>query len=147
MLPRTLSLGGAALTLVLIYAGYTLWQDFWHRRRAHQLGCKPAALRPYRWPFAIDILKRYLDQAKQHNSQTDDLVLYEELGARPTWYQNVLGNWHHVTVDPDNIKALLATQFKDFSLGPLRRGMFEPFIGHGIFTTDGKDWYGFSPRC
>ncbi|GIC86002.1 cytochrome P450 [Aspergillus udagawae] len=72
--------------------------------------------------------------------QNDDLVLYEELGRRPTWNQNLLGTWHHVTADPKNIQAILATQFKDFELGPFRRNMFNPVIGKGIFTTDGMDW-------
>lgn len=73
--------------------------------------------------------------------QNDDLVLYNELGCRPTWKQNILGNWHHVTADPKNIQAILATQFKDFELGPFRRNLFGPVIGNGIFTSDGKEWY------
>lgn len=135
------SLAGAALAFILVYTAYSLWQNLLHRQRARQYGCKPAYLRPYHLPFGIDIMKRYMDQMEQNNSQADDLVVYQELGARPTWHQNVLGYWHHVTADPKNIQAMLATQFKDFSLGPLRRGSFEPLIGHGIFTSDGKDWY------
>lgn len=74
------------------------------------------------------------------NTQNDDLAIFEELGYRTTWHQQILGNWHHVTVDPKNIQALLATQFKDFELGPIRRGSFAPLTGDGIFTLDGKPW-------
>ena len=73
--------------------------------------------------------------------QNDDFVIYEEIGCRSTWLQNVLGEFYHVTADPENIKAMLATQFGDFELGPLRRDQLGPLIGHGIFTSDGKDWY------
>jgi hypothetical protein len=72
------------------------------------------------------------------------LRLYDEIGQRPTWYQYVLGYWHHVTADPKNVQALLATQVNDFDLGPARHGSFAPFIGKGIFTTDGEEWYEIS---
>ncbi|AOW05845.1 hypothetical protein B0I72DRAFT_139993 [Yarrowia lipolytica] len=44
-----------------------------------------------------------------------------------------------LTYDPDNIKAMLATQFKDFSLG-LRKEALAPSLGYGIFTLDGSSW-------
>ena len=44
-----------------------------------------------------------------------------------------------VTKDPENIKALLATQFNDFSLGR-RSDFFYPLLGKGIFTLDGEGW-------
>ena len=43
------------------------------------------------------------------------------------------------TVDPENIKAVLATQFNDFSLG-IRHAHFAPLLGDGIFTLDGDGW-------
>jgi len=44
------------------------------------------------------------------------------------------------TVEPENVKAILATQFEDFELGHVRRGNFFPMLGNGIFTADGQDW-------
>ncbi|KAG5368233.1 Cytochrome P450 52A12 [Yarrowia sp. C11] len=43
------------------------------------------------------------------------------------------------TVEPENIKAMLATQFKDFSLGTRYRAL-APTLGDGIFTLDGHGW-------
>nr|AAA34353.2 cytochrome P-450-alk2 [Candida tropicalis] len=43
------------------------------------------------------------------------------------------------TLEPDNIKAILATQFNDFSLGT-RHSHFAPLLGDGIFTLDGAGW-------
>ncbi|KAI5963461.1 ALK2 [Candida pseudojiufengensis] len=43
------------------------------------------------------------------------------------------------TKDPENIKAILATQFNDFSLG-LRHAQFAPLLGNGIFTLDKEGW-------
>lgn len=51
----------------------------------------------------------------------------------------LLGQLIVQTKDPENIKAILATQFNDFSLG-FRHGQFFPLLGDGIFTLDGEDW-------
>ncbi|QIW94585.1 hypothetical protein AMS68_000103 [Peltaster fructicola] len=45
-----------------------------------------------------------------------------------------------VTADPPNIQAMLATQFKDFDTGSLRRLSLGPFLGRSIFTSDGDFW-------
>lgn len=43
------------------------------------------------------------------------------------------------TMDPENIKAMLATQFKDFCLIARYRAL-GPMLGDGIFTLDGHGW-------
>jgi hypothetical protein len=137
----TSSFGAAiAAALAVSYVLYQVYQNLSHARRARQLGCKPAFVRPTRLPLGIDILRRYITAEANSNTQNDDLAIFEEMGRRTTWYQQILGNWHYVTVDPKNIQALLATQFKDFELGPIRRGSFAPMTGDGIFTLDGKQW-------
>lgn len=51
----------------------------------------------------------------------------------------VLGTEMFVTIDPENLKALLATQFNDFELG-IRHAHFKPLLGDGIFTLDYEGW-------
>lgn len=43
------------------------------------------------------------------------------------------------TVEPENMKAILATQFNDFALGS-RHSHFLPLLGDGIFTLDSHGW-------
>jgi hypothetical protein len=43
------------------------------------------------------------------------------------------------TIEPENLKAILATQFSEFSLG-LRKKQFHPLLGEGIFTMEGVSW-------
>ncbi|KAL4820258.1 cytochrome P450 [Aspergillus spinulosporus] len=43
------------------------------------------------------------------------------------------------TSDPENIKAVIATNFADFDLGE-RNEAFRPLLGTGIFTQDGREW-------
>lgn len=44
------------------------------------------------------------------------------------------------TVEPANLQAMLATQFKDFEVGRRRYNQFKPAIGKSIFSTDGPFW-------
>jgi hypothetical protein len=126
--------------LVAVSVLRSIYQRISHARRARAWGCKPSAVRTYRYPFAIDLLQRVLKADAENNTQNDDMVVYEEMDHRSTWQQQIFGNWHYVTNDPKNIQAILATQFKDFELGPIRRGSFAPLTGDGIFTLDGKGW-------
>lgn len=45
------------------------------------------------------------------------------------------------TADPDNIKAILATQFHDFGKGAQFHEEWSDFLGDSIFTTDGAQWH------
>lgn len=56
-----------------------------------------------------------------------------------TGRSQVLGRFIFWTIEPENIKTVLATKFKDFSLG-LRHAQFFPLLGNGIFTLDGAGW-------
>jgi cytochrome P450 len=59
---------------------------------------------------------------------------------RNTFSQLLMGKRVINTSEPENIKALLATQFKDFGMPTMRNNALAPVFGHGIFTTDGKEW-------
>ncbi|KAH8646971.1 putative cytochrome P450 alkane hydroxylase [Tricladium varicosporioides] len=53
----------------------------------------------------------------------------------------VLGKPWICTIEPENVKAILATNFKDYGVADGRDDAFAPLLGHGgIFTTDGKGW-------
>ncbi|KAI9871651.1 MAG: hypothetical protein M1823_008384, partial [Watsoniomyces obsoletus] len=45
-----------------------------------------------------------------------------------------------LTIEPENVKTILATKFGDYSLGYVRIRTFLPLFGHGIFDTDGAAW-------
>lgn len=49
------------------------------------------------------------------------------------------GRYAVTTRDPENIKAILATQFGDFNLGN-RHQHIKVTLGDGIFTLDGPEW-------
>jgi cytochrome P450 len=64
----------------------------------------------------------------------------EQMAPATTWRASLFGQTSFMTVEPTNVKALLATQFKEFDLGPRRQGTFGPLFGHGIFSDDGERW-------
>jgi len=45
------------------------------------------------------------------------------------------------TADPENIKAILATQFQDYGKGKNFNKDWHDFLGDGIFATDGEKWH------
>lgn len=46
-----------------------------------------------------------------------------------------------ITREPEQIKAILATKFASFGHGPQWHRLWRPFLGNGIFATDGQDWH------
>lgn len=44
------------------------------------------------------------------------------------------------TIEPENIKTMLATDFDNFELGQRRRTLMGPVTGPGIFSNDGTAW-------
>ncbi|KAH8592233.1 cytochrome P450 alkane hydroxylase-like protein [Bisporella sp. PMI_857] len=92
-----------------------------------------------RWPLGLDQLKRSLSADRNNIFPSDLYQRYLEVGAI-TYTYSMLGATNYFTADEKNIQAVLATQFDDFDLGPIRRKVFAPLIGNGIFTADGKEW-------
>jgi len=134
----------AASLLLVFYILYYFVKSFlssrYHARRAEELGCEPVPVRPAKLPGGIDFIWR-LTKADRRNQVPNELeAIFADMGAVFTWKQYVFGTATYNTVDPKNIQALLATQFLDFEIGPLRRGNFFPMLGNGIFTSDGKAW-------
>lgn len=52
----------------------------------------------------------------------------------------VLGQNFVNTNDPENVKAILATQFQDYGKGPIFFHQWEQFLGSSIFNSDGEIW-------
>lgn len=52
----------------------------------------------------------------------------------------IVGQRFIFTADPENIKAVLATQFDDYGKGENFQRDWQDFLGHGIFATDGEEW-------
>ena len=113
----------------------TSFSNFLLRRR---LGCRPIRRVPQ--PERIigyELYRTQVTALKNKNSLDVNLRRYMDNGV--TWSVVMMGKTFINTIDPENVQALLATNFKDFGLAE-RRSAFGPLLGKGIFTTDGKGW-------
>jgi len=107
--------------------------------KAKALKCEEPFHQPNKWPLGIDQIKRVLAADNAKLFPVDAIQRTVENGTI-TFKYNILGVEQIATHDEKNIQAILATQFADFDLGPVRRGNFFPLLGNGIFTEDGKPW-------
>lgn len=140
---RRAELGELAILIFVLYialrfVNYAIMSR--HRvAKMHEWSCEEAPIEKNRLPLGIDQILQSLkaDRAKAF----PPLVLerQKKMGVS-TFRTSVLGSEGILTNDPKNIQAILATQFDHFDLGPLRRLIFFPLLGNGIFTLDGEGW-------
>ena len=105
-------------------------------------GCKPIPSYPHKDPiFGLDL---FFENAKLgiHGGFVKRVQeRYQSInGGVYSFSQLLLGERTISTCEPENIKAILATNFKDFQLPARRKDALHPVFGHGIFTTDGAEW-------
>lgn len=114
-----------------------------HATNARRLGCLPASKFSDQLPLdylnlrvATRLAKADKEYRIPHWIESRINKEYNAEGKRvTTFYANILGSKGVFTVEPRNIQAILATQFKDFGLGDLRNASFSPLLGHGIVST------------
>ncbi|KAF2207360.1 hypothetical protein CERZMDRAFT_115220 [Cercospora zeae-maydis SCOH1-5] len=113
--------------------------------KARQLGCAEVPTYPNSGFMGLKHVKEL--QAADAKKQFPDFLVERQnaisakLGRLVTTFKvNVLGQTVFFTSDPENIKAMLATQFADYDLGPTRHAIMGTVLGDGIFVQDGKKW-------
>ncbi|PYH87405.1 cytochrome P450 [Aspergillus ellipticus CBS 707.79] len=132
--PMALLLGAVFITYKILQSIHRVYHD---RRTAKALGCKPAAAIPS-GILGISGFLTMMKAVKEKRWVEHIASFYETTGT--TFVQTAIGGVEmYGTTDPENLKALLATQFQDFRLGTRHRE-FYPLLGNGIFTLDGAGW-------
>lgn len=105
---------------------------------AQKNGTQPARKLPQweQWVGIQNVLEM-LRAARNHGILELGLRRYTAMGK--TFETKALGRSFTHTIDPENIKTVLSTNFKDFAVGQ-RIDTLGPLLGSGIFTTDGAAW-------
>lgn len=116
---------------------YSLGSYASYYSRLRKLGAREAPFlkdSAYGFWYTTQILK------SQRLGQLPDFFkgLYDDANSDTLIFRST-GNLRYTTRDPENIKAILSTQFNEFSLG-LRHKQFRVLLGDGIFTLDGDGW-------
>ena len=124
-----------------------LYYIYWDRKvgapRRHlikQHGCKP----PKRLPgkellLGLDQFWEAWRSIRDHRALEFTEQRWKSNGVK-TGKVRFMGQTIIATIEPENIKSVLATDFKSYELGDMRKKTMTPLLGEGIFTTDGPAW-------
>jgi hypothetical protein len=128
-----------AISLLLYKFATSVLTSRRHARAARELGCRLPDRMKCLDPIGIENVLNVLQADKecrfpQFIKKRADEHCERKGSIVSTWRQNVLGSTNFHTVDPENVKAILATQFKDFGLGDARNSNFYPLLGKGIVS-------------
>ncbi|SPN96954.1 related to n-alkane-inducible cytochrome P450 [Cephalotrichum gorgonifer] len=109
------------------------------RRRRNRLGAS-APRAKYRLPFGIDFVLHGLRRNAQNLCEEGWMEHFAHTGTY-TASANVFGREIVLTAEPENIKAMLSTQFPDYGKGESYEIDWKGFLGDSIFSTDGETWH------
>ena len=134
----------AILGLGTIYLVYHIHWDLTigaaRRRLIKQHGCKPIKRPRMIDPFlGLDFIWDFSKQVNEQRVLETTQGRFKALGTG-TYQFSLLGATIIPTMEPDNVKSILALDFKSYSLGEIRKGPMVSLLGEGIFTTDGAAW-------
>ncbi|KAI8957627.1 cytochrome P450 52E1 [Daldinia sp. FL1419] len=142
--PGALSTGQQSLAVLLLLLGWVVQTSLSgaHRYYTEMIrnGCSPPPLFPND-PLGL----RFLSFAARHIKSNSLLEAWS------TQFRTLGHTFKHrvfpgprdtiMTDEPDNIRAVLSTQFDDWDLPQLRIKAFLPVLGHySIFTSNGDSW-------
>ncbi|KAI9889346.1 MAG: hypothetical protein M1814_005589 [Vezdaea aestivalis] len=121
--------------IVFYFAAVNILED----RTIRALGGHAPLLSSY-VPFGLDNVYRTLVYITSYR----DIAWWERCFGmcKSRTLEATLGGVRMVlTDDPENIKAVLATQFQDYGKGPRFHHEWKEFLGNSIFTTDQELWH------
>lgn len=134
---------GSVLSLALYYIYWELTVGAPRRALIKKHGCKPikstAELNgfPHNF-FGAKILLQNMTAVKSGFFLENVRQRFRRNGN--TFHTKVLFTEMWSTVEPENLKTMLAVKFRDWELSERRKTAFVPLLGHGIFTSDGAAW-------
>lgn len=136
-----LSIVSIPALLVSLSVAYVLVRLIEHvrfARKAARLGCKPPVVAFGNETTGIRVLKLGLQAQREKQVPAWMIKEFARLSAQEgrqvsTFTMNApILRKVYFTCEPKNIQTILATSFKDYSLGSNRIGNFKPLLGDGI---------------
>lgn len=110
-----------------------------YRLTARNAGCSTPVRYWHKDPFlGFDLFLQRINDMKLGDSVATDRNMLNKYGK--TVLTNAWGVKQWVTSDPLNMQTILANQVDKFGSAPMNLPMCKPFLGQGLFTTDGALW-------
>ena len=128
--------------LIALPCLYAIFSSIHERFSIRRLGAVPPKVPSY-LPFGLDIIYRSIRHSLRYRDLEFWLWLFEyrKNPHSQTVEVGIGGQRFIFTADPENIKAILATQFQDYGKGKPFHDDWKDFLGDSIFTTDGDQWH------
>ena len=102
-------------------------------------GCSPPPKYPHKDPFlGLDMFFDDFKAMNRGNTASTERERFANYGK--TFEANPWGERCIHTMDVANTQAVLSQLFDRFGVEPMRLHLGEPFIGKGVFSTDGAYW-------
>lgn len=144
---ESLSVSRIGLGLVLLYIGYYIHWELTigasRRRISREYGCQPLRYSVDSNSWSENLFGWDFIQATKKAVKTNTfLELHRKRFLRngTTIKFKALNRVFISTIEPENLKTIMASNFKDWNLTDTRKRAFVPLFGEGIFTTDGVMW-------
>lgn len=86
--------GFAVPLIYILYAAVSSYYNAWqYNRKAAAWGCKPPAVRPYKYPGGIDMIMRVIDADKRHQIPNFfEGLFFDEMAEKSTFRQYLFGD-------------------------------------------------------
>jgi hypothetical protein len=124
--------------VVLVFVSQKLNTYLAHLRFKKAHGCKPVTpIYQSERVVGLSLYKSQLKAAKENRVLQTSQSRFAQYGN--TWSATMMGQTFYNTIDHENLKHILATNFDNFGIGP-RHASFKDLLGRGIFTSDGAHW-------
>ncbi|KAI4209997.1 MAG: hypothetical protein LQ351_007104 [Letrouitia transgressa] len=127
-----------------IYLAYWQYRTGARRRRLiREHGCLPLKRSPglNHWSDYIFGWRNFWENLAANKNHELLNLIHRRNQKYGTVYSLKVANMSIVsTTEPEILKTVLATNFKDWNLPDVRKAAFNPLLGKGIFTTDGAEW-------
>ncbi|KAJ8109780.1 hypothetical protein OPT61_g7207 [Boeremia exigua] len=127
--------------VVVLYVGYKVAVAIRSNAKIRKLGARAPVRKTY-FPLGLDMAYEVVTHALNDKSYEMWVKMFDKwAGSGRYTVEAGIGERVILTAEPENIKAILATQFKDYGKGEQFRKDWHMFLGNGIFTTDSTLWH------
>lgn len=134
-------------TIFCVGISYCFYNLYWdvtkavsHRRLSKEHRCEPVKKVVTKDPiFGLDYFWTTFAQIRDHVSLESNQREFAVLKTN-TFSVSILRQPLIYTIEPENLKTMLALNFKSWGIGEDRKKNMQLLLGEGIFATDGASW-------
>ncbi|KAF2273893.1 cytochrome P450 [Westerdykella ornata] len=126
--------------LVVFWFVWKMLSQAYTTFRVSSLGAR-APVRTTYLPYGIDMLYSLLSRVLRDEAHEFWFDTMKKYGRGGYTVEAGTGERVILTAEPENIKAVLATQFKEYGKGEQFHKDWFDFLGNGIFAVDGTLWH------